>query len=140
MKNRKTRGSSDTAMAPRTILVLKRDPSCSARRSIHRRTRARPRMSPKTRSAATINVFTAKRTIFSPQVRGSNGTLSEPRVITAASRRAKRTPPRTRNSRELRGESLIVKTLIQQRSRELELRRVAYRKGSSYHTEQDIHR
>ncbi len=59
MKNKKTKGSSDTAMAAKTIFVLKREPSSSARRSAQRRISVRPRMSPKTNRAATMKVFRA---------------------------------------------------------------------------------
>ena len=49
-----TTGRKDTAMAPKTIFVLNREPGWCARRSAQRRNRLRVRMRPKTRSAATM--------------------------------------------------------------------------------------
>src|SRR5260370_40669339 len=46
------------------------------------------------------------------QACGSNGTRREPTVITAARRSVRRTPPRARRNRELRGGSFNVKTVL----------------------------
>src|ERR1700730_1918264 len=78
-------GSNDKAMAPTTILVLKRAPSCSLLRSAQRRSTVRVRIKRKTSRAAVIMLETAYRAIASRQFFGSKGTSSEPNVNTAAS-------------------------------------------------------
>src|SRR5246127_1542565 len=81
----KSTGSSDRAMAPTTILVLKRAPSCSLLRSAHRRSTVRVRINRKTSRAAVIKVETVYRAMASRQLLGSKGTSSEPNVNTAES-------------------------------------------------------
>src|SRR6267378_4519557 len=78
-------GSSDRAMAPTTILVLKRAPSCSLLRSAQRRSTVRVRIRRKTSRAAVIKVETVYRAMASRQLLGSKGTSSEPNVNTAES-------------------------------------------------------
>src|SRR5262249_49044204 len=85
-------GRREMAMAPMTILVLKRAPSCCLLRSAKNRKVVRPRIKRKTRSAAVTKVETTKNGAISPQLRASKGTSSEPRVKTAASRRVRRIP------------------------------------------------
>ncbi len=84
MKNMKTMGSSDRAMAPTTILVLKRAPSCSLLRSAQRRKTVRVRISPKTNSAAVMKLETAYSAMASRQFPGSKGTAREPGALIAA--------------------------------------------------------
>src|SRR6266404_4917859 len=81
----KSTGSSDRAMAPTTILVLKRAPSCSLLRSAHRRSTVRVRIKRKTSSAAVMKVETVYNAMASRQLLGSKGTSSEPNVNTAES-------------------------------------------------------
>src|SRR5580692_2857065 len=92
-------GSREMAMAPTTIFVLKRAPSCSRLVSAHRRRTVRPRMRPKTKSAAVMKLETAYNGINVRQLFGSNGTSSEPKVKTAASRSVSRLPPITKLQR-----------------------------------------
>src|SRR6267154_3014785 len=86
-------GKSERPIAPTTILVLKRAPSCSLLRSVHRRRTVRIRMSPKTRRAAVTKLDTERSAIVSRQFFGSNGTSSEPNVKTAASSKARSAAP-----------------------------------------------
>src|SRR6266436_1647193 len=72
-------------MAPTTILVLKRAPSCSLLRSAQRRSTVRVRIRRKTSRAAVIKVETVYRAMASRQLLGSKGTSSEPNVNTAES-------------------------------------------------------
>src|ERR1700756_2351414 len=81
----KSTGSSDRAMAPTTILVLKRAPSCSLLRSAQRRRTVRIRIMKNTRKAAVIKLETAYSGNSCRQFPGSKGTSSEPNVNTAAS-------------------------------------------------------
>src|SRR5580693_6154421 len=91
--NMKTMGSSEIAIAPTTIFVLKRAPSCSRLVSAHKRKTVRPRIRPKTRSAAVMKLETAYNGANERQLFGSNGTSSEPKVKTAASSKVNRIPP-----------------------------------------------
>src|SRR4029077_6360385 len=100
-------GSSDNAMAPTTILVLKRAPSCSLLRSAQRRSTVRVRISRKTRRAAVIKLETAYSAMASRQFLGSKGTSSEPNVNTAASSRARRAAPMPKVQRCFRSSELI---------------------------------
>ena len=86
-------GSKDKAIAPTTILVLKRAPSCSLLRSAQRRSTVRVRIRRKTSSAAVIRLESAYSAIASRQFFGSNGTSSEPNVNTAASSRVSSAAP-----------------------------------------------
>src|SRR6516165_3067651 len=103
----KITGRSETAIAPKTIFVLKRAPSCSRLRSVKSRTMLRVRISPKTSSAAVIKLETAYRAITSRQELGSIGTSSEPSVNTAASRRGTRIPPTAKRVRVLEVDGLM---------------------------------
>src|SRR5271168_4360424 len=100
-------GSSEIAIAPTTIFVLNRAPSCSRLVSAHKRKTVRPRMRPKTRSAAVMKLETAYKGISVRQLFGSNGTSSEPNVKTAASRRVSRLPPITKLQRCLESRRLM---------------------------------
>src|SRR5579859_616731 len=100
-------GSREMAIAPTTILVLKRAPSCSRLDSAHKRRTVRPRMRPKTKSAAVIKLETAYKGIKARQLFGSNGTSSEPKVKTAANSRVSRMPPMTRLQRCLESRRLM---------------------------------
>src|ERR1700690_1155089 len=102
-----TTGSRESAMAPTTILVLKRAPSWSLLRSAQRRTTERTRMRPKTRAAAVIKLETANSESLARQLPGSNGTSSEPKVKTAARSRDSRIPPIARLQRCLGGCGLM---------------------------------
>jgi hypothetical protein len=57
--NMKMIGKSEMAIAPTTIFVLKRAPSCSLLRSTQSRTAVRNRMSRNTRNAAVMKLDTA---------------------------------------------------------------------------------
>src|SRR6266853_4957908 len=82
-------GNSDRAIAPTTILVLNRAPSCSLLRSVHRRSTVRVKMSRKTSRAAVIKLETAYRAIASRQLLGAKDTSSDPNVNTAESSRVR---------------------------------------------------
>src|ERR1700730_5718636 len=94
-----TTGSREIAMAPTTILVLKRAPSCSLLRSAQRRTTERVRIKKKTSAAAVMKLETANRAILARQLPGSNGMSSDPKVKTAARSRESRMPPIARLQR-----------------------------------------
>src|ERR1700686_4540649 len=108
--NMKMIGSREMAIAPTTIFVLKRAPSCSRRRSTQRRRMVRARMRPKTRKAAVIKLETAYSTITARQLLGSNGTLSDPKVKTAASSNVRSIPPMARPQRCLLSNRLMILT------------------------------
>ncbi len=95
------------AIAPTTIFVLKRAPSCSRLVSAHRRKTVRPKIRPKTNSAAVIKLETAYKGINVRQLLGSNGTSSEPKVKTAARSRVSRTPPMSKLHRCLESRRLM---------------------------------
>src|SRR5713101_2991563 len=86
-------GSSDNAIAPTTILVLKRAPSCSLLRSAQSRSTVRMRIMKNTRHAAVVKLETAYRGNSWRQFLGSKGTSSEPNVNTAASSRVRSAAP-----------------------------------------------
>src|SRR5579863_7285409 len=102
----KTTGKSESAIAPTTILVLKREPSWSLLRSAQRRRMVRVRMRPKTRSAAVMKLETEYSPITARQLPGLKGTSSEPKVKMAARRRVMAMPPMTSVQR-WRGRRLI---------------------------------
>src|SRR6266849_2742752 len=103
-----TMGSSDKAMAPMTILVLKRAPSCSLLRSAQRRKTVRVRIRPKTRSAAVVKLETAYSAMASRQFFGWNGTSREPKVKTAARSSASSAAPMPRVQRCFGSSELIM--------------------------------
>src|SRR5277367_809843 len=86
-------GKSETPIAPKTILTLKREPICPLRRSAPRRTRLRVRIREKTSSAATIAVESAKKTTKVFPCCGRRGILREPSVNTAAASNTTTIPP-----------------------------------------------
>src|ERR1700691_1094421 len=86
-------GNSDTPIAPKTILTLKREPIWPLSLSAPSRTRLRVRISEKTSSAATIKVDSAKKTTKALPCCGRNGMLSDPSVNTAAASSTTTIPP-----------------------------------------------
>src|SRR6516162_3040360 len=103
----KITGRSEMAIAPNTIFVLKRAPSCSRLRSVKSRTMLRVRISPKTSSAAVIKLETAYRAMTARHELGSIGTSSEPSMNTAASRSVTRMPPTAKRVRVFDVDGLI---------------------------------
>ncbi len=89
-------GRREIAIAPTTIFVLNRAPSCSRPRSAQSRRMVRARMRPKTRKAAVMKLETAYSTITARQLFGSSGTVRDPNVKTAASSSVRRIPPMAR--------------------------------------------
>src|ERR1700733_790286 len=86
-------GNSDTPIAPKTILTLKREPIWPLSLSAPSRTRLRVRISENTSSAATIKVESAKKTTKAFPCCGRNGMLSDPSVNTAAASSTTTIPP-----------------------------------------------
>src|SRR5579864_9453774 len=101
-------GSSEMAIAPTTIFVLKRAPSCSRLVSAHKRKTVRPRIRPKTSRAAVIKLETAYNGANERQLFGSKGTSSDPNVKTAARSRVNRVPPMARVQRCLESRRLML--------------------------------
>src|SRR6266849_1852382 len=89
-------GRREIAIAPTTIFVLNRAPSCSRPRSAQSRRMVRARIRPKTRKAAVMKLETAYSTITARQLFGSSGTVRDPNVKTAASSSVRRIPPMAR--------------------------------------------
>src|ERR1700687_1228837 len=102
-------GSRDKAMAPTTILVLKRTPSCSLLLSAQRRSTVRMRIMKNTRNAAVIKLETADRGNSWRQFPGSKGTSNEPNVNTAASSSVRSAAPMPKLQRCLGSRELIKK-------------------------------
>src|ERR1700732_898432 len=102
-------GSKDKAIAPTTILVLKRAPSCSLLRSAQRRRTVRIKISPKTNRAAVTKLDTERSARVSRQFFGSKGTSSEPNVNTAASSNASNAAPMPKVQRCFGSSELIRK-------------------------------
>src|ERR1700683_91500 len=88
-------GSREMPMAPRTILVRKRDPSAPPARSAAMRIRERIRTREKTRKARKAKAERAKRRMKEEVSSGWMGARREPRVKRAAARRTMESPPRT---------------------------------------------
>src|SRR2546423_13829693 len=105
----KSTGSSDKAMAPTTILVLNRAPSCSLLRSAHSRNAVRTRIRRKTSKEAVTKLETANSAILTRQFPGSNGTSREPNVKTAPKRNVSSAPPIPRLQRCLFSRGLMAK-------------------------------
>src|SRR6266704_5096747 len=138
--NIKMIGRREMAIAPTTIFVLKRAPSCSLLRSAHSRRTVRARMRPKTRKAAVIRLETAESAITARQLFGSNGTSSDPNVKTAARSKVRRIPPIARPQRCLLSNRLMVSLLsnrVAKRSLGTESRMRSTHRGRSWSPESD---